>query len=248
MFNVLRAGPPGIPGEPGPKGKDGKNGVGERGYDGKTGPTGPPGKDGKGEKGEKGDKGEDGKGEKGDKGDNGETQFGGPTGPTGNNGMNGVNGIDGNSITGPAGPTGAKGDDGKSVIIYNDLTIHAIKILGDYKKITTNTPIYITGDNYTSINIGVMYTKLITNANNYIKYCDITKNGFTLSYDITTSSAMKCVHVSSAGNIKSVPIVMSDITIHDEYHATIYFKFDSEAAYTEYIYYGAIYDIFINWF
>lgn len=241
MFkNQITVGPRGPTGMPGPPGKDGKTIKGEKGDRGKDGTNGTNGKDGKdaisvtGPTGPKGDKGKDGT--------NGiDGQFGGPTGPTG------IQGEEGKSIIGPTGPPGLNGSPGKDIIIYNDLSMYSIKLMHNYNKIIKDTNIFLY-HNWENMDVGALCIKMLTNSNKYIKNITLSKNNYTLSFHITGSEPIKCIHISNMGQLKSAPICMTNVEVVDEYHSIVYFNFDSQQSYDEYVYYGTIYDIYVNWF
>jgi hypothetical protein len=245
MFkNQVKIGPQGPPGLPGTPGKDGKTIKGPKGDPGINGKNGIDGKDGK--------DGIDGisiqgpTGPKGDRGDNGKDgEYGGPTGPTGIHGNDGENGKNGE--VGPTGPAGQEGKPGKDIIIYNDLSIYSIKIMHNYDQINVNTNILMY-DNLDNIDVGALNIKMLTNSNKYIKNITLTKNNYILSFHIVGSEPIKCLHMSNMGQLKSAPIRMTNVEVVDEYNMIVYFNFDSQVSYDEYVYYGSIYDIYVNWF
>lgn len=248
MFkNQVKIGLQGPPGLPGPPGKDGKTIKGSKGDPGINGINGINGKDGingisiQGPTGPKGDKGDNGVNGK-------DGQYGGPTGPTGINGKDGENGYNGyDGKLGPTGPTGQEGKPGKDIIIYNDLSIYSIKIMHNYNKINQNTNILMY-DNWDSVDVGALNIRMLTNSSKYIKNITLSKNNYILSFYIVGSEPIKCLHMSNMGQLKSVPICMTNVEVVDEYSMIVYFNFDSQVSYDEYVYYGSIYDIYVNWF
>jgi hypothetical protein len=224
-------------GKEGPPGKPGKNGLnGDKGDKGDRGERGYPGIGEKGEQGEKGDTGDNG--EKGDIGPaNGPT---GDTGPTGPSGLNGDHGL--------VGPTGAAGKD-IIHISYDDIAIYSVKLMKEYYKVSTNTKLYMANSNvFENINIGVLYCKYLSNNTKYITNILVSKTQFNLSFNITTSHPVKYIFMTSIGQALSVPISLSQVDMITEYNMIIKFDFDSQVAYAEYVFQGAVYDIHINWF
>lgn len=226
----FKEGPCGRQGDPGPRGRKGS--PGPRGY-----------------RGESGCHGEDGQ--------CGATGLIGPTGVTGPTGSLGPTGLRGEDtgftgptgIMGPTGPAGTDGIRGDNLIIYNDLSIYALKLMQEFNYITLNTPLYITNSKSThGINMGILHLQYSTPSEKYITAIHASKDGFNISFNIYANSAIKYLHMTSLGNVLSIPISYTNIEYISEYNAKITFNFDSMLSLDEYIYPGSIYTLHVNWF
>ncbi len=219
---------PGQEGKPGPQGKEGKQGI--RGYPGMNGHDG--------EKGETGAYGATGH--------TGPTGQGctGPTGPQGEKGDNsGYTGPVGIGLTGPTGPKGIAGD---HLIIYNDHSMYVLKLMPEFDQITVETPLY--HNNIEGINKGILYLQYSSNTNKYVLNIKASKEQFNISFVIQTNASIKYIHMTSLGRELSIPISYTTIDYINDCYVKIYFSFDSTLSLNEYIYPGAIYNLYINWF
>lgn len=202
---------------------------GPQGRPGDPGPPGPTGYPGP-------------RGYKGNNGYQGSTGPIGHTGPTGHMGPQGIQG-ENSGLTGPTGaqgPPGIKGEKGDNLIIYNDLSIYVLKLMSEFDRITTLTPL--------DVNIAILHLQYTSLSDKYIKEIRASKQGFNIIFNINTLSPIKYIHMSSVGDNLSIPISYTNIEYLSEYQANITFSFDSLLAFDEYIYPGAKYDIYINWF
>lgn len=207
-------------GSSGEPGRPGNQGIqGIRGYKGATGPVGP----------------------------TGQTGFG-DTGPTGQIGPIGLN----TGLTGPTGnigPTGSVGPKGDNLIIYNDISIYVLKLMQDFNRITSKTPLYINNNtNIESINLGILTTLYFNSIDKHISTIQASKEGFNISFDILTTAPIKYLHMTSLGDNLSIPISYTNIIFINEYQVKINYNFDSILSLNEYIFPGAKYDLYINWF
>ncbi len=208
----------------GPQGRPGCPGPqgcpGPRGYNGRTGPTGCTGT--------------------GHTGATGQTGATGPTGP--NSGFTGATGSTG--ATGPMGPPG----ENERVIIYNDISIYALKLMSEFNLITTNTPLYINQFSLNGINKAILHLQYMSPSNKYITAMQASKDGLNIHFMIYSNNAINYINMTSLGNNSSVPINYSSIEYINENQIKVTFSFDSMISLDEYIYPGAIYNIYINWF
>lgn len=222
-YENFKEGPQGPKGEPGVKGRKGDQGLrGYRGHDGCTGYTGPTGNNGHGDTGPTGPVGPRGE----------DTGLTGPTGPVG-----------------PAGAVGVKGESGDHLIIYNDISMYSLKLMQDFNLITLNTPLYINhSTSIDGINRAILHLQYSGIGDKYISSITASKEGFNISFNIITNTAIRYLFMTSLGNTLSIPISYTAIDYITEYHAKITFNFDSNISLDEYIYPGAIYQLHINWF
>jgi len=222
----------------------------------KEGPPGKPGPPGdKGNKGDKGDRGERGYGEPGLNGDMGVTgptgSVGqGVTGPTGERGMDGQNsGFTG--PTGPHGPIGLTGPAGVNLIqtFYQEPTMYQLKIMPEFNKIV-ESPMYITGqydDLKTGINQGILQLQYTTQVDKYIQKIIASRVLYKITFMIYTSAPIKLFSMTTIGGLLSVPI-SSSIEYVTERQILVSFDFDSIDSLSEYMFPGALYQLYIHWY
>jgi hypothetical protein len=248
IYSSGREGPSGKPGEPGRQGPKGPTGPrGERGYGEKGN---------EGEKGDKGDKGN--QGIEGPLGQTGPTGDIGPTGCKGDQGIQGEQGIKGEQgeyggptgFTGQQGMTGPTGPAGDNLIqtFYQDATLYHLKIMNEFNKIT-NSNLYITGNNdYNGVDKGILQLQHTTNITKYINMVSATREGFKIKFIIETSLPIKFFSMTTMGNTYSIPITYTSIDYITDSKITLTFDFDSLDSLSEYMYPGAIYNLYIHWF
>lgn len=226
LYSSSKEGPPGKPGEPGsrgykgPTGDQGRRGYrGEPGFHGETGDIGPTGPTG--------NTGSEGiKGEKGEKGD--------PNGPTG--------------ATGPTGSVGATGPGGENLVFYQEPTMYLMKIMNDFNKINESS-LYITQSvNQEGINHGILHLQYTSNIDKYINKIIASRELFKINFTIYTSAPIKLFYMTTQGGLLSIPISFSSIKYITEFHIIITYDFDSLDALSEYMYPGALYQLYIHWF
>lgn len=212
----------------------------KEGPPGKEGKPGPPGMPGKGIRGEKGNPGAPG-----DKGDPGPTGNTGPIGPTGQPGEKGEpNGPTG--ATGLIGPTGYTGPAGDNLIYYLEPTSYHLKIMNDFNKIDNND-LYISG-NTDDIKYGVLHLQYSSFTNKYIKKINASRELYKINFNILTSYPIKLFYMTTLGNPTSVPISYTSIKYVTDSNIIVSFDFDSIDSLSEYMYPGALYNLYIIWF
>jgi len=245
IYTSGKEGPPGMPGKPGnpgkrgPTGPRGQRGYGEQGRQGDDGPTGSTGQKGEPGEGLTGMPGPTGSGITGSTGPEGpigpKGEYGGPTGPQGV------------GIEGPTGPAGNH----LIQTFYQETTLYHLKIMSDFNKIN-NSNLYIMNsmniNNYEGIDKGVLQLQYTVNVNNYIQSIIASKEGFTIYFIINTTKSIKLFFMTTMGNIYSIPINYSSIEYITDTQIKVNFDFDSIDSLSEYMYPGAIYQIYIYWF
>src|SRR4029078_229503 len=171
------------------------------------------------------------RGEKGEKGDQGDD---GPTGPTGHKGEQGEKG----DYQGSTGPNGYQGPPGSG----NDISIYSIKLMPDFK-LLNSTFVLLNG-----VHIAHCLNLLTTNLTKHIVQLFVKKEQYVITFKIVTSKPFNSINIVTNGNLLSIPITYTSINLIDECQVLISFNFDSLIAYNEYMFVGAIYQLYINWF
>lgn len=215
----------------GPEGKPGKPG-----NPGKAGPTGPKGR--RGERGEHGFPGEQG-----------------PYGPTGYTGPTGIKGEKGdpNGPTGEIGPTGVTGSTGPAgenliQTFYQEPTMYYLKIMNEFNKITESALYMTTSPDQTGINQGIIHLQYTTHINKYIQKVIASRQIYKINFTIYTSAPIKLFYMTTQGGLLSIPISFSSINYITDSNVVISFDFDSIDSLSEYMYPGAVYQLYIQWF